>query len=61
MNYIKRYKKIIYKTEFVSLCNFGALADEIQGIVRSSIPVKSDDILFSNCIAFYKKKFLAHE
>ena len=61
MDYIKRHKKIIYKTEFDRLCNFGDLADEIQGIVGPSTPVKRDNILCSNCITFYKKKFSAHE
>ena len=56
MDYIKRHEKIIYKAESVTLCNFGDLADEIQGIVGPSTLVKRDDILCSNCIAFYKKK-----
>ena len=61
MDYIKRHKKIIYKAEFVRLCNFGDSDDEIQGIIGPSAPVQRDDILCSNCISFYKKNFLAHK
>ena len=51
MDYVKRHKKNIYKTESGRLCNFCDLADEIKAIVGPSIAVKRDDILCSSFIA----------
>ena len=55
VDYIKRHKKI-YVKQNLSDC-IGDLADEIQAIVGPSIPIKRDDILSTNCIGLYKKKF----
>ncbi|XP_063243365.1 uncharacterized protein LOC134542780 [Bacillus rossius redtenbacheri] len=58
VDYIKRHKKSVYKSKCVRMCKVNDLADDIQKFVGVSVSVNKNDILCSNCVTFYKKKFL---